>query len=417
MSEFAQIMIGVPAEKRSYPVALVTSGVVFLLMTTWYVYALVSAPSEARWAFFLVNFIFLLGVTQFGVAFTAIMRICGVKWARPYYRVAELATLSFFPLVIVGLGFIFTVGGPHLFYWMNPSEGQHLSLWLNSTFMLWRNIFAQLLFYLIALGYFTMGLLPDITQEDSSKGPLWRQRIYGWLLPLKERWSDATLKRAVYFYSPIVLVVAVIAQTFIAWDLAMMLVPHYHSSILPLHFIVGHMFAGSAALLFLALLLSRMMGLGSYFQTVQVHYMSILLTGFMLLWLYMFWAQFFVSWFGDLDAEYGVLAMQMYGHYAPYFWASILCNFMIPLGCLISLTFKRTWWTMLTLAVIINIGVWLNRYIIVVAVLLEDHRPFLSLPELAMMLGLFAGFLFVLLLFFSVFPVISNWELRAAEET
>ena len=71
---------------------------------------------------------------------------------------------------------------------------------------------------------------------------------------------------------------------------------------------------------------------------------------------------------------------------------------------------------MLTLAVVINVGVWLNRYIIVVPGLDGDHRPFLLLPEVAMTVGLFAGFLFILLLFLSVFPAISKWELRAAEE-
>lgn len=417
MSELAQITVGVPAAKRgSYRRAVILSGVVFLLLTFWYTTALISAPSEARWGFLVANFIFLLGVSQFGVAFSAIMRICGVKWARPYYRIAEMATLAFLPLAIAGLLFIFNAAGAHLFL-PTPPEGEHLSLWRGSTFMLYRNLFAQLLFYLIALGYFTMGLLPDITAEDSELGPPWRQRLYRWLLRLKERWGEAALKRAVYFYSPIVLIVAVPTQTIISWDLAMMLVSHYHSSVFPMLFIVGNMLAGTAALLFLALLLSRMMDLGSYFQTVHVQYMAILLTGFVLLWLYMFWAQFFVSWFANLESEYGVLSVQMFGHYAPYFWAMIGCNFLIPLLCLISLTFKKSWGMMLTLAVIINVGVWLNRYIIVVPGLARDHRPFLSWPELAMTVGLFAGFFFILLLFLNVFPAISKWELRAAEES
>ncbi|HJN53189.1 MAG: polysulfide reductase NrfD [Pseudomonadales bacterium] len=416
MSELSQITVGVPSEKRGYPLAVILSGVLFLFLTIWYTTALGSAPSEARWGFLVANFIFLLGISQFGVAFSAIMRICGVKWARPYYRIAELATLAFFPLAIPGFLFIFYYGGAHLFHWLNPPEGEHLSLWLNSTFLLVRNVLAQLVFYIIAVGYFTMGLLPDISEEDSKEGPQWRRAFYRWMLRLKARWGEAALKRGAYFYSPIVLIAAVVAQTFIAWDLAMMLVSHYHSTVFPMLYIVGNMFAGTAALLFLALLLSRLMNLGDYFQTPQVHSISIVLTGFTLLWLYMFWAQFFVSWFGNLEGEYGVLQVQMFGHYAPYFWAMIVCNFAIPLFCLISLTFKRTWWLMLTLAVVINVGVWLNRYIIVVPGLDGDHRPFLSLPEVAMTVGLFAGFLFILLLFLSVFPAISKWELRAAEE-
>jgi|TARA_Y100000310_G_C20693991_1_gene824196 molybdopterin-containing oxidoreductase family membrane subunit len=417
MSELSQIMVGVPADKKGYPIAIILTGVVFVLLTIWYITALASAPSEARWGFLVANFIFVLGVSQFGVAFSAIMRICGVKWARPYYRIAELATLAFFPLAIPGFLFIYFYGGPHLFHWLHPAEGEHLSLWLDSTFMLYRNVLGQLLFYLIALWYFMMGLLPDVTAEDAERGPGWRRGLYRWLLNLKGRWGEAALQRGAYYYSPIVLIVAVVAQTFISWDLGMMLVPHYHSSVYSMLFIVGNMFAGTACMLFLAVLLSRTMNMGDFFNTVHVHYMSIMLTGFTLLWLYMFWAQFFVSWFGNLEGEYGVVSVQMFGHYAPYFWTMIACNFLIPLLCLISLTFKRTWWMMLTLALIINVGVWLNRYIIVVPALASDHRPFLSMPEVAMTVGLLAGFLFMLLLFLSVFPAISRWELRAARES
>ena len=105
------------------------------------------------------------------------------------------------------------------------------------------------MFYVIAVWYFIAGLLPDITEDDAKIGPAWRQGLYTWLLGLKAKYGEETLKRTAYFYSPIVLFAAVFAQTFFAWDFAMMMIEHYHSTIFPMHYIVGNMFAGTAALL------------------------------------------------------------------------------------------------------------------------------------------------------------------------
>jgi len=415
MSEVKQITVGVPAEKRSYPLTLAILGIVFLLTTGWFINTLASAPSVELWGFLVANYIFLLGVSQFGVAFSAILRICGAGWARSYYRIAELTTLAFFPFALVGFLYIYFYGSPYLFYWFDASPDAHLSPWLDSEFLLYRNLFAQLLFYIIAAVYFFMGLLPDITPEDSQNGPAWRQRLYGCLLSIKGNSDESRLKRNVYLYSPVILLTCALANTFISWDFAMMLVPHYHSTIFPLYFILGNMLAGTAALLLVTMLLSRIIPIDSYFKTVHVQSLGVLLTAFSLFWLYMFWAQFFVSWFGNLSHEYGVLSLQMFGHYAPIFWTMMLCNFVIPIGSLIFVWVKQTWWALTLLAVVINVGVWLNRYLIVIPGLVEGHLPFTSFSEITMTIGLFTGFLFVLLIFFNMFPMVSMWELRAIE--
>ncbi len=415
MSEIRQITTGVSTGRDNYLLLITLLCTIFLLTTGWFIYSLASEPSETRWGFLVVNFIFLLGVTQFGVAFSALMRICKANWSRSFYRIAELTTLAFFPFAIIGILYIYFYGSPHLFYWVNESQDAHLSPWLNSTFLLYRNILAQLVFYLIALVYFITGLLPDITTEDAEKSPALSQWLYKWLLSIKKNKDEATLKRNVYFYSPVILIAAVIANTFIAWDFGMMLVPHYHSSVFPMYFILGNMLAGTAFLLVITVIISRIIATASYFSTVQVQSLAVLITAFTLLWLYMFWAQFFVSWFGNLPNEYGVLSLQMYGHYSPYFWAMMICTFFIPIACLIFVKVKRTWWAMTLLAIIINIGIWLNRYLIVIPALVEGHHPFMSLLEVSIIISLISGFLLMLLIFINMFPMVSMWELRAVE--
>ncbi len=128
----------------------------------------------------------------------------------------------------------------------------------------------------------------------------------------------------------------------------------------------------------------------------------------------MFWAQFIVTWFGNLPQETGPLWRQMFGHYGKYFWIMVVCVFGIPLGALIFAPVKRHWWSILLVGAAINVGVWINRYLLVVPARLENHTPFSSTYELILVAGLFAGFFLVFLLLFKVFPMISTWEMRDA---
>ena len=414
MSAVREIAIGVPDERKGYSTALLVLAVLLLAGAGSFAYLLVTAPDSVPWSFFVANFVFLLGVSQFGVAFSAIMRICRTDWARPFYRLGEIATLAFFPFAIILFLLIYAYGKEHLFFWLSPEPGAHLSPWLEPNFFLLRNLLVQLVFYGLAVVYFLMGLLPDVTSESAESGPAWRRSLYRWLWSLRQRCDDRTLKTNMFLYSPVILVVAVIANTFIAWDFGMMLFPQYHSTVFPMYFILGNMIAGSAAILILAAVTSRTLGLESFFSTTQLKSMGIVLTGFALLWLYMFWSQFFVTWFGNLPHELEPMQAQMAGHYAPYFWVMVFCVFGFPIATLIFASVKRNWWSLLFVAAVINVGVWLNRYLLVVPALIEDHAPFSSLPELILVAGLMSGFLLMFLLLFKVFPMISTWEMRDA---
>jgi hypothetical protein len=231
---------------------------------------------------------------------------------------------------------------------------------------------------------------------------------------LRQRRDDARLKTNMFLYSPLILIVAVIANTFIAWDFGMMLFPHYHSTVFPMYFILGNMLAGSGAILILAAVASRTLALQHFFAQTQLKSMGIVITGFTLLWLYMFWAQYFVSWYGNLPRETGPLWTQMFGHYGPYFWVMIFCVFCFPIGTLIFAWVKREWWSLLTVAAVVNVGVWINRYLLVVPAIVENHSPFSSPLELLLAAGLAGGFLTSFLFLFKVFPMISRWEMRDA---
>jgi len=410
MNGSGQTILGVPAGRGNYLMALTFSGLLCVAATSWFTYSLMTQPTPETWGYLVVNFLYLTGVSQFGIAFCAIMRLAGAKWARSFYHVGGMITLSFGPFVIIGFLFIYLFGREHLLYWVSAPEDAHLSPWLDSGLMLARNLGAQLLFYIIALYYFGLGLSRDISPQDREQSPSWRRGLLAMVSSIGKDQSDAFIEDRLYRLSPIVLLTAALANTFLAWDFGMMLVAHYHSTVFPMYFILGNMYGGAGLLLIVSAIMFRFVPVRELIDTTKVRSMGVLMTGFLLLWIYMFWAQFFVSWYGNLPHEYGVLKTQMYGHYGPVFWAMIFCNTFIPLGCLLFVKVKTTWWSMVAVATIVNGGIWLNRYIIVMPALSEDHSFFASVTELAMTVGLFAGFLTFLLFFFNAIPVVSTWE-------
>lgn len=367
--------------------------------------------SATDWGVFTAVWMFLTGITQFGVVFSATMRICEAEWARPYHRIAELATLAFAPLAFLGFLLIYFGGRGDLLYWLHAGEGAHLSPWLSDSFLLWRNLLGMLLFYAVAEWYFISGLLPDLEPSMAESGPAWRRAVYRWLLKRKQGRDMDRVKARLWRIPTIVPVVFILNQTFIAWDFGMMLWPHYHSTVYPMYYIVGNIFGGTALVFLLGGLVAGMGDLGRYFTVERRRSLGAMATGFTLLWMYFFWAQFFVTWYGNLPNEMAPIWAKMFGHYQPLFWTMMACVFFIPLGTLIFAIVKRTFWMLAVLAIVMLFGTWLNRYLIVMPSVAEDHVQFSTLTEIVISAGLLAGFVFMLLVLYQAFPLISKWEM------
>jgi molybdopterin-containing oxidoreductase family membrane subunit len=214
----------------------------------------------------------------------------------------------------------------------------------------------------------------------------------------------------VYLFSPIVLMAFIICNTLIAWDLAMMLIPHWHSTVFPIHYWFGNVFAGCAAMIAIVVIMRKVDG-GARFGPYQIKSLGMLVTGFTLLWLYFFWAQFFVIWFGNLEEEGAPIWRQMYGHYSPFFWTMIAGCFFVPFVALLFAIAKRSVFAMCIIAFSINLGIWINKYLMIVPVFSPDNRPFDNWIDIVLPLGLLAGFLATVMILARTLPVYSNWEL------
>ena len=342
------------------------------------VFGLNTENTQPDFRLFTVSYLVLLGVSQAGVVFCAITRLAGAQWSRPYYRLAELSTLAFLPLAVLGFLLIFFFGQDELFYWLAPNADEHLSSWLNIDWLLFRNLFGLLLFYGLSVAF-----------VRTSRG--------------KSAASPDAIRERLYKMSPWIILAYILCSTFFAWDFAMMLIPHWHSTVFPIFFWFGNGVAGIAAMIaFPALLGYSKDGHSTDGQLAfgpdQIRCMGMLITAFTLLWLYLFWAQFFVVWFGNLPQEMEPVWRQMYGHYAPYFWTMMAGCFFVPFVTLLFAAVKRSLVAMCLIAVGINVGNWLCKYLLVIPALSPDSRPFEHWVDLVIAVGLLAGFLATLLL-------------------
>jgi len=336
-------------------------------------FGLNSADSQPDLSLFTVSWLVLLGVSQAGVVFCAITRLVGAQWPRPYYRFAELSTLAFLPFALLGFLLIFYCAQDELFYWLDPPPDAHLSAWLNIDWLLIRNLFGLLFFYALSIIYVRKSLSPDLAPATGGNH--------------NER------KQQLYKMSPWIIIAYILCSTFLAWDFAMMIIPHWHSTVFPIFFWFGNGAAGCAALIAFPAVLGYAKDGSKAFGPEQVRCLGMLVTAFTLLWLYFFWAQFFVVWFGNLPQETEPVWRQMYGHYAPYFWTMLAGCFFVPFVSLIFAWVKRSLPAMCVIAFGINLGNWLSKYLMVVPALSADSRPFEQWIDIIIAVGLLAGFL------------------------
>ena len=375
-------------QKRFAVAALVAVFVVGAASLAW---ALASDETKPDFAFLTVTWLYLMGVSQAGVVFAAMMRLVGAEWSKPYYRLGELATLAFLPFAILGFLLIYFLGQGQLFLWLEPHGNAHLSPWLDIDWLLARNLFGLLLFYGVSLAYVRKALSPDLAGGAAQD----------------HRAVEARLRAM----SPFVIVAFVVCNTLLAWDFGMMIAEHWYSTVFPIYFSFGNVFAGTAALVLFVPVLRRA-GAAPPFGPDQVRNLGMVVTAFTLIWLYLYWAQFFVIWYGNLPRETGPVWRQMYGHYAPYYWTMMSACFFVPFVAFIFAAVKRSVLLMCLLALGINAGIWLNKYLTVVPVYSPDDRPFDRWLDISLAAGLLAGFLAVLAWLVGRLPAFSHWEMN-----
>ena len=367
------------------------------------------------WGFYIVNFVFWIGISHAGTLISAILRLTDATWRKPVTRAAEAITV--FCLMIGGMFPIIHLGRAWRFYWLIPYPNARL-LWPNFRSPLLWDLTAIFTYLTGSLIYLYLPLIPDMAQLAEHNIP-WRRKLYrtlslGWTGSDRE-WQ--ALERAIKLMSCIILAVAISVHTVVAWDFAMSIAPMWHSTIFGPYFVVGAIFSGIAALLLVMGILRRALGLDLYLTEHHFNNLSKLLLLMSLLWFYFTFAEYQTTWYGNEPNEMAVFASKIRGPYSPFFWAMVFCNFCVPF-VLLGIRRLRNISTAMISSVCVLIGMWLERYLIVAPTLGNPRMIAASgvyaptWVEISITAATFAGMIVLYLLFAKLFPIISVWEFK-----
>jgi molybdopterin-containing oxidoreductase family membrane subunit len=364
---------------------------------------------------YIVNFVFFIGLSHAGTLISAILRIVKAEWRRPFTRAAEAITVFSLPF---GAGsIIIDLGRPErLLNVIQHGSFQSPILW---------DVTSISLYMLSSLFYFYFALIPDIamcrdrlTDVGSFRRWLYEKLALGWTgSPEQHRRLNIVMNIMAVWLTMLVVTV----HTVVSWIFGMTIVPGWHTAIIGPYFLAGAIFCGVAALIIVVAILRKVYHLEDYIKPVHFRALSIFLLALSLIWFYFTFAEFLTTYYGDEPAHMVIFRAKFWGEFAPSFWLMVLLCFVVPV-VILGNPFTRTITGAVVASVAINVGMWLERYIVVVPSLTRPRLPYgigfyrPTWVEWAITAGCFAFFALLYALFTKVFPVIAVWEVHEARE-
>ena len=373
------------------------------------------------WAMPIVNFVFWVGIGHAGTLISAILFLLRQKWRTSINRFAEAMTL--FAVSCAGLYPLMHLGRPWLAYWLLPYPNT-MGMWPNFRSPLLWDVFAVGTYMTVSLLFWYTGMVPDLaTLRDRARGRV-RQAIYGFLA-LGWRNSHRHWHRYEKAYlllaglaTPLVLSV----HSVVSFDFATSQIPGWHTAIFPPYFVAGAVFSGFAMVGTILIPARKWFGLE---QIITKHHLEnmnkiILATGSMVGFAYA--TEFFIAWYGGNPNESFAFINRAFGPYAWAYWTMVTCNVVTPQLFWIK-KLRTNLAVMWVMYIFVNIGMWFERFVIIVTSLSRDFLPSSwvdYLPtrvEVATLVGSFGLFLACFLLFCRLLPVVSIAESRAGRAT
>jgi Ni/Fe-hydrogenase subunit HybB-like protein len=370
------------------------------------------------WAFDIINFVWWIGIGHAGTLISAVLLLFKQDWRTSINRFAEAMTL--FAVACALIFPIFHTGRPWLAaYWLFPYPNT-MALWPNFRSPLLWDVFAVSTYGSVSAAFWFTGLIPDMaTFRDRAVNPI-AKVIYGtlalgWRGSARHWWRYETAYLLLAGLStPLVLSV----HTVVSFDFAVSVLPGWHATIFPPYFVAGAIYAGFAMVLTLAIPLRAIYKLHDFITMRHLENMAkiTLVTGLVVVYGYA--CEAFFGWYSGNEYERFMLKNRVYyGPYAWSYWALLLCNFIVP-QILWSKRLRQNLVALFTVAMFVNVGMWLERFVIIVTSLHRDFVPsswemyyptFWDFATLAGTIGLFVTLMFV---FVRVLPMISIFEMR-----
>ena len=326
------------------------------------------------WGFAIINFVWWIGIGHAGTLISAILLLFKQSWRNSINRFAEAMTI--FAVVCAGMFPLIHVGRPWLAYWMLPYPNT-MTVWPQFRSPLLWDVFAVSTYATISVVFWFIGMVPDFgTMRDRSQNKV-AQYLYG-LLSLGWRGSVrhwARYETASLLLAGLATPLVLSVHTVISFDFAVAVLPGWHTTIFPPYFVAGAIYSGFAMVLTLAIPLRKFYHLEGLVTERHIDNMGkvMLATGFIVA--YGYGMEVFMAWYSASHWESFMMWNRMFGPMGWAYWVLITCNLAIPLTTLWSRKLRTSMPFMFFISIVVNTGMWFERFVIVVTSLYRDFLP------------------------------------------
>lgn len=368
------------------------------------------------WGFAIINFVWWIGIGHAGTLISAILLLLKQEWRMAIARFSEAMTI--FAVACAGLFPILHTGRPWLAYWLLPYPNT-MAMWPQFRSPLMWDVFAVSTYATISVVFWFVGLIPDLASLRDRATNRFVKMAYG-VAALGWRGSGRHWHR--YEVASLILAglatpLVVSVHTIVSFDFAISIIPGWHTTVFPPYFVAGAVYSGFAMVLTLILPFRWYYGLHSIITERHIQNCAKVMLATGLIVAYGYGMEVFIAWYSGVEYEWYMMYNRMTGPYALYYWALILCNVITP-QFLWSNWVRSNVYVLWAITIVVNIGMWLERFVIVVTSL---HRDFLpssweiytpTIWDWLMYLGTFGLFFSLLFMFLRLLPAIAIFEIR-----
>ncbi len=392
---------------------------VMLAMIAWLIWEGVGVwglNNPVGWAWDITNFVWWVGIGHAGTLISAILFLFRQGWRTAINRFAESMTI--FAVMCAGLFPAIHVGRIWAIYWIFPLPNS-MQLWPNFNSPLLWDVFAVFTYLIVSTLFWYVGLIPDLaTMRDKVKGTISRL-LYG---TFALGWTGGNRQWQNYEKSYMILAglstpLVLSVHTIVSFDFAVSIIPGWHTTIFPPYFVAGAVFSGFAMVLSLMIITRKLYKLEDIMTVDHIEKMNIiiLVTGTIVGFAYAI--EFFIAWYGGVEYEKFAFVNRAFGPYAWAYWIMITCNVVSPQFFWVK-KFRRNVALTFILSIVINIGMWFERFVIVVTSLAQDFLPSSwgyfspTYVDVLTYIGTFGLFFTFFLLFLRFLPMVAISEVK-----
>ena len=392
---------------------------VLLISVAWLLFRGVGVwglNKPVMWGFAIINFVWWIGIGHAGTLISAILLLMKQQWRTSINRFAEAMTL--FAVACAGMFPLLHMGRPWCFYWLMPYPNT-MAMWPQFRSPLVWDVFAVSTYASVSLMFWYVGLIPDLaTFRDRAKNPIARM-LYaagalGWTGSARH-WKRYTTAYLILAGLSTPLVVSV--HTIVSFDFTIGIVPGWHSTIFPPYFVAGAIYAGFAMVLTLMIPLRKWYGFESLITMRHIDNMAKVMLATGMLVTYGYVIETFMAYYGGNRYEGFMMTNRLGGPYAPFYMALLACNCIIPLTLWIRPLRLNLYW-LWGVAMVVNVGMWLERFVIVVMSLHRDFVPgawgmyYPTIWDWGTYLGTIGLFFTLVFIFVRILPALALSEMK-----